>query len=171
MEAVRYKTPDELKTLVKQNKKAFLLLLKNLKTVKPGTLDSHFHALHEEAFNTFDCLDCANCCQNISPIVKESDIDEMARALNSKPALLIDRYLHIDDERDYVFNLAPCPFLRSDRRCSIYGHHPKACREYPHTNRRKMHQILQLTLKNCEICPVVYAIVSKLCQVYNKQIH
>ena len=30
-----------------------------------------------------------------------------------------------------------------------------ACREYPHTNRKRFYQILDLSLKNTEICPAV----------------
>ncbi|MBN2395805.1 MAG: YkgJ family cysteine cluster protein, partial [Candidatus Atribacteria bacterium] len=60
------------------------------------------------------------------------------------------------------FNETPCPFLMPDNYCMVYESRPKACREYPHTDRRRMVQILKLTQKNCEVCPVVYAIVKDL---------
>jgi len=47
----------------------------------------------------------------------------------------------------------------------IYDHRPKACSEYPHTNRRKFIQITDLTLKNAEICPAVFEIVEELKKV------
>jgi phytoene dehydrogenase-like protein len=43
----------------------------------------------------------------------------------------------------------------------VYEDRPKACREYPHTNRKRMYQILNLTHKNCEVCPVVYCITDE----------
>ncbi|MCP3932375.1 MAG: YkgJ family cysteine cluster protein, partial [Bacteroidetes bacterium] len=46
--------------------------------------------------------------------------------------------------------------------CSIYEVRPKACKEYPHTNRKNFHQILNLTLKNYSICPAVFEIVNRL---------
>ena len=63
---------------------------------------------------------------------------------------------------DYVLQTVPCTFLGEDNSCSIYEVRPKACREYPHTNRIKQHQILNLTEKNVEVCPAVYNIVEKL---------
>ncbi len=31
---------------------------------------------------------------------------------------------------------SPCPFLGDDNYCSVYEARPKACREYPHTDRK-----------------------------------
>jgi Fe-S-cluster containining protein len=39
---------------------------------------------------------------------------------------------------------------------------PKACREFPHTDRKKFYQIADLTLKNVEICPAAYNIVEEM---------
>ena len=70
--------------------------------------------------------------------------------------------MRIDEEMDYVLQTVPCAFLGEDNFCSIYEIRPKACREYPHTNRIKQYQILKLTEKNVEVCPAVYDIVEKL---------
>jgi Fe-S-cluster containining protein len=51
-----------------------------------------------------------------------------------------------------------------DNYCIIYDQRPKACREYPHTDRRRFYQILDLTMKNRDICPIVYEVVEKLKQ-------
>ncbi len=42
----------------------------------------------------------------------------------------------------------------------------KACREYPHTDRVKQHQILGLMEKNAAICPAVEHIVQKMEALY-----
>ena len=86
----------------------------------------------------------------------------MARFLKMKPVDLISRYLHIDEDQCYVFNDTPCPFLMHDNYCMIYDQRPKACQEYPHTDRRRFYQVLDLTMKNREICPIVYEVVEKL---------
>jgi Fe-S-cluster containining protein len=39
---------------------------------------------------------------------------------------------------------------------------PKACREFPHTDRKKFHQITDLTLQNVAICPAAFEIVEKM---------
>jgi hypothetical protein len=73
-----------------------------------------------------------------------------------------DKYLRRDEEFDIVLQKAPCEFLTIDNTCSIYDVRPRACKEYPHTNRKKMNQILSLTIKNIEICPAVSRIVDKM---------
>lgn len=86
----------------------------------------------------------------------------MAKALRVRPSELIDRHLHLDSDGDYVYNSQPCPFLMADNYCSIYESRPKACREYPHTDRRKFDQLLNLTLKNTYVCPAAFSIVENM---------
>ncbi|MCT4671920.1 MAG: YkgJ family cysteine cluster protein [Prolixibacteraceae bacterium] len=155
-------TPITIKELSKQNREDVKVLFKKLKKKKPKNLDSVIHQLHDEAFATYDCLDCGNCCSSISPIIKEKDIDRLGKHFRMKPSKFIDQYLFMDDEEDFVFQTQPCPFLGNDKYCMCYENRPKACREYPHTDRSKMHQILNLTGKNRAYCPIVYVIVEEL---------
>ena len=67
-----------------------------------------------------------------------------------------------DEDNDFVLKSSPCPFLLADNRCSVYDHRPRACREYPHTDRRKMVQILELTHRNTLVCPAVLEILAKV---------
>ncbi|MEQ8574383.1 MAG: YkgJ family cysteine cluster protein, partial [Fulvivirga sp.] len=103
-----------------------------------------------------------NCCKTTSPIFKDRDIDRLAAHLKMKPGDFIEQYLHLDGENDYVLNVAPCPFLMDDNTCSVYEHRPRACREYPHTDRKKMAGILSLTYKNTMVCPAVLEIVERM---------
>ncbi len=141
-----------------QLKKAF----QNLKSKKPKDLDQRFHTLHKDAFKKIDCLKCANCCKTTSPIFRDVDIKRISKGLRMKEKDLIANYLRMDEEGDYVLQKSPCAFLSTDNYCSIYEIRPLACREYPHTDRKHMHQILDLTLKNTEICPAVADIVVKI---------
>lgn len=133
-----------------------------LRRKKPRKLDETVADLHEEVFAEVDCLTCANCCRTTSPVFTDQDIARIARKLRMKPTRFVESYLHLDDEQDYVLNEAPCPFLGPDYYCSIYADRPKACREYPHTNRKRFHQVLNLTLKNAEICPATHRIITRL---------
>ena len=72
------------------------------------------------------------------------------------------KYLKRDEEFDLVLKTSPCTFLAKDNSCTIYEIRPRACSEYPHTNRKKMAKILPLTLKNIEVCPAVSRIVDKM---------
>lgn len=147
---------------LKENKK----LIQQLKKKKPKDLDEATHQLHEEAFEQIDCLDCANCCSSISPIVTDKDIQRIAKHLRRKPSEFVEAYLELDHEGDYVFQSQPCPFLGADHYCSIYSVRPKACAEYPHTDRAKFHQILDLSLKNTKICPAVLVVFEGLKEQY-----
>lgn len=133
-----------------------------LKKQRPKNLDDQFHELHYEVFEEVDCLKCANCCKTTSPLFLEPDIERLARVLKMKVSDFIQTYLRKDEEGDFVLQSAPCPFLAADNYCLVYENRPKACREYPHTNRKRMYQILDLTFKNTLVCPAVSRIVSKL---------
>jgi Fe-S-cluster containining protein len=154
--------PGQLKTLFRANQSLLLKATKKLAKINPRTLDSAVHAMHDQAFGFYDCLLCANCCRSISPAIRYSDVDDMAKKLRIKPSEVVEKYLRTDSDGDFVFHSAPCPFIDGDNYCSIYSHRPKACREYPHTDRSRFYQLLKLSLKNAEICPVVYAILIKL---------
>lgn len=145
-----------------ENKKFFA----RLKRKKPRDLDTVIQQFHHEAFAVFDCLECANCCKSISPAIYHRDVDRIAKDLRIKPSEIVRKYLQTDTN-DYVFRQSPCPFLMADNYCLIYENRPKSCREYPHTNRRRFHQILNITLKNTFICPIVYEVVDKLKNHYN----
>ncbi|MEZ4986933.1 MAG: YkgJ family cysteine cluster protein [Saprospiraceae bacterium] len=125
----------------------------------PKDLDDTVAALHEEVFAHTDCLQCANCCKTTSPIFRDVDIERIAKHLNRRPADIVSDYLHIDEDGDYVLNTSPCVFLAQDNYCTIYEARPRACREYPHTDRKNFHQILGLTLKNTAVCPAAFRVV------------
>jgi len=139
--------------------------LKGLRKNKKS--DNLFHTFHNEVFQEIDCLACANCCKTTSPIFYESDIERVAKTLKIKTADFISEYLHKDKENDYVLNESPCPFLGFDNKCIVYDSRPKACREYPHTNRKRMNQILNLTHKNTQVCPAVHEIVKRMEDEYS----
>lgn len=143
----------------KSDHRKFLL---GLKKKDPRKVDEVFHRLHQEVFEEVDCLTCANCCKTTSPIFYQTDIERAAKALRMKPGEFITKYLKIDEDKDYVLTSAPCPFLGTDNYCKIYEDRPKACREYPHTDRKKMVQIMELTAKNTQVCPAVFEMVERL---------
>ena len=135
---------------------------RKLKLKKTKNLDEVFHKAHEEVFRKTDCLGCANCCKTTSPVFYQRDIEQAAKALKLKPGEFIQTYLQMDEDGDFVLKQAPCPFLDKNNYCSIYESRPRACREYPHTNRKKIHQILDLTYRNTLVCPAVLEIVTKI---------
>ncbi len=158
---------ESFKQKSQNEKKENREFLKKLKKKKPKDLDYRFHELHEEVFEETDCLTCANCCKTTSPIFTDRDIQRLAKVFRMSFNDFVKEYLYLDDENDYVLKSSPCPFLDLETNyCLVYEERPQACREYPHTDRRKMIQILNLTTKNTEVCPAVLEIVERLKQFY-----
>lgn len=153
---------NEIQKLAKdkhnENKKYFDKLKKKV----PKNLDYVMQELHENEFKKTNCLECANCCKTTGPLFTSADIERIAKFLKLKPQQFIAQYLRIDEEQDYVLQNVPCTFLDHENYCMIYDVRPKACREFPHTNRQKFHQISNLTLKNVAICPATYNIVEQM---------
>ena len=153
----------ELPKLAKEKYQESKKYFARLKKRTPKKLDIVMQDLHQAEFKKTDCLTCGNCCKTTSPIFTEKDIHRISKHLKIKAHQFISHYLDRDSDDFYVLKTAPCSFLDlNDNSCFIYDVRPKACKEYPHTDRRKFIQITDLTLKNTEICPAVYNIVEAL---------
>lgn len=153
---------NHLKQLALNNSDAHKKCVKKIKAKKPKQLDTLIHNLHREKFEHIDCLECANCCRGLGPRITDKDIERLAKFFRLKTNDFIAQYLKIDEDNDYVFKEMPCPFLAPDNYCIAYEQRPKACREYPHTDAKKMIKHLNLALKNTETCPAVYLIIDDL---------
>ena len=145
-------------------KETYIKWVKKAKKMNSRSLDSDFHKMHTSVFQKIDCLSCANCCKTTSPIFRDVDIRRLSKRLRLNESKFIDTYLKMDDDGDYVLTQSPCAFLGDDNYCSVYEDRPLACREYPHTDRKNMYQILDLTRKNMEVCPAVSLIMQQLIQ-------
>lgn len=158
MEEILKRLPEVAKDKQKEHKRFF----KQLRRKPPRNLDALMRELHQEEFERTDCLECANCCKTTGPLFTGKDIERLARHFRMKPGAFIEDYLRLDEENDYVLQQLPCPFLGADNFCSIYEERPKACREFPHTDRKKFHQISHLTIKNVAVCPAAFNIVEEM---------
>lgn len=150
------------KEQLRLKRKENITFFKRLKKTNPQKLDALIHPIHEEVFACTDCLKCANCCKTTSPLLSTRDIKRISKHLRISPQEFEDNYLKLDSDEYFVLKSTPCVFLGEDNHCSIYSVRPKACQEFPHTDRRRQHQILELTRKNSEVCPAVFEIVEKL---------
>ena len=159
MKAFLKELPELAREKYDENKKYFARLKKRI----PRNMDVVIQELHTAEFEKTDCLTCGNCCKTTSPIFTEKDIQRISKYLKMKVHDFISQYLDRDSDDFYVLKTSPCTFLDlNDNTCFIYDVRPKACKEYPHTNRRKFIQITDLTIKNTEICPAAYNIIEAL---------
>lgn len=157
---------DQFKILSEKKSGENRKFLLGLRKKDARRVDDAFHAEHELAFQEIDCLQCANCCKTTSPIFYQNDIERIAKSMRMRPGDFIEEFLRIDEDKDYVLKSSPCPFLDADNYCRIYESRPKACREYPHTDRKKMVQIMELTHKNTLVCPAVLSMVERLKKIF-----
>ena len=118
--------------------------------------------LHEQAFEKVNCLECGNCCKGYSPRFKTPDIKRIAKHLKMKDGDLINQYLRVDEEGDYVMRTTPCSFLGDDNYCSIYEVRPSDCERFPYTDEDVIIKRQNITLKNSSFCPAVYFVLEKL---------
>ncbi|MEY8847540.1 YkgJ family cysteine cluster protein [Psychroserpens sp. XS_ASV72] len=153
---------NHLPKLAKDKHKENKTFFSKLKRKPPKQLDYVMQELHEAEFERTDCLECANCCKTTGPLFTMKDIERISKSFKMKPQQFIESYLRIDEDKDYVLQTVPCTFLGEDNYCSIYDVRPKACREFPHTDRKKFQQIGNLTMKNVAICPAAYNIVEAM---------
>lgn len=117
---------------------------------------------NEVAYEKINCLNCAACCKNYSPRFKTPDIKRIAKHLDLKEGVFIQKYLILDEEGDYVVNTKPCPFLGADNYCAIYEVRPSDCARFPYTDEDVILKRVPLTLKNSTFCPIVYFVLEEL---------
>jgi Fe-S-cluster containining protein len=152
-----------LPKLAQDAKKENLKYFARLKKRPQKRLDLLMQELHDKEFAKTDCLTCGNCCKTTSPIFTEKDIKRIAKHVKMKEPDFVDFYLERDKDDFMVLKTAPCSFLDlEDNSCTIYDVRPKACSEYPHTNRKKFINITDLTVDNTAVCPAAYNIVENL---------
>lgn len=154
--------PDNWQQKANENRKAYKRLLE--KGNKNKILKA-LPELHEEAFEQIDCLECANCCKNHSPRFKNPDIKRIAKVLGMKEGELVERYLKLDEDNDYVLQQSPCVFLAEDNTCNIYDDRPSDCRRYPYTDEDVIIKRVPLTLKNTTVCPITFHVLERLKEI------
>lgn len=157
--------PENWQQQAKERRKAYKRILER---GKKNDILKALPDLHDEAFEHVDCLDCANCCKNYSPRFKNPDIKRIAKRLRIKEGELVERYLKLDEDGDYVLQQSPCTFLQEDNTCSIYEDRPSDCRRYPYTDEDVLVKRVSLTLKNATVCPATFYVLEKLSTVINK---
>ena len=136
-----------------------------IKKIKSKAVIEKAETIHKEVFEEMDCLQCANCCKSIPPIVSSRDSKRIAQSLGMSKADFEDKYINVDEDGDRVINASPCPFLQEDNKCRIYDVRPAACRQYPHSGDMDFFKHLSLHKRNAKYCPALYEIVRRVAQI------
>lgn len=159
---------DEYKKLLEKAEKEYEInrgFLMDLKKMRAKNLDREINALHDRAFEEIDCLQCGNCCRCLGPRFQEKDIKKLAKRFKMRPVAFEKKYLTVDEDEDWVFKEMPCPFIADDNYCLYYEDRPKACMDYPYTQKTRLRTFLKPTLENSLTCPAVYLIFKWLKEI------
>lgn len=141
-----------------ENKK----LIMSLKKIRAKNLDREINMLHDRAFEEIDCLQCGNCCRHLGPRFQKKDITKLAKRFHCRPIVFEKEFLRLDEDDDLVFKELPCPFIADDNYCLYYEDRPKACRDYPYTEKTRLRTYLRETMENTKTCPAVFLIIKWL---------
>lgn len=158
---------SELAAVVKRENEDNEQFLKYIKRQKHPNLDHLAHKLNEEACDKIDCLACGNCCRALGPRLNRRDIETIAKFERMDIDQFMKEYIRSEIDGGFTFKTMPCRFLEADNRCFIYEKRPKACADYPHTDNKKMVQLLPLTVKNAAFCPIAYLVLDGLKRNFN----
>ena len=134
---------------------------KQLRPHRGKHLDRLAARTHEAVFERIDCLECANCCKGIPPLINNTDAQRIAKHLGLSQAEFQHTYLTVDEDGDTVLQHTPCPFLLEDNYCSIYAFRPKACQDYPHTD-QQFSKNLPYHVTNAAYCPATFWVLEEL---------
>lgn len=134
---------------------------------KDRNFDKKVHLIHDEVFESIDCLECGNCCQTLGPRFNTTDIERISKHLRLKPKAFVDQYLVTDEDEDFVFKDMPCPFVDGCQ-CTIYPERPRACHDYPHTRERNMQGKLRRLTLNSVYCPAASLIAERIIVEFTK---
>lgn len=159
---MKFKAETWKQEAVKKRKenKQFLVRAKRLKGI-----EKRLPPLHDEAFAQINCPDCANCCKTISPRFKTPDIVRIAKFLGLRQSVMIETYLRLDEDGDYVVKKSPCPFLGDNNACTIYEVRPGDCRKYPYTDSGDFFEYANTTYQNSTTCPAVFYVLERLKEI------
>ena len=85
---------------VKGRRKEYKELVRQLKRKPVKALSKLADEVHDETFKKYDCLDCANCCTSIPPLLNRTDINRIAKHLGMKSTAFRNKYIRYDEDGD-----------------------------------------------------------------------
>ena len=159
--------PEKLKKAFQKVEDENWMLRAFLKGQDEDELDELVHSMHQELFQSYNCISCSNCCKEIVPIIEDNEIQAISLKLGISFDEFSTMYL-VETEEGLSINKKPCPFLTNEG-CSIYECRPNVCKEYPYTDKEEICTRLINLVGNSEVCPVVFEIFEKLKKHYGNE--
>ncbi len=120
--------------------------------------------------DNFPCEMCGRCCHQPNIIIRPEEIDRVASAANLTPFMFRRNYVvEMPDGRCLINkqNDGPCPFLRDDKKCSIWKDRPQICDDFPYAVSMFMSRVyLALTNPDADIMKLTSYMDMKLSLIH-----
>jgi Fe-S-cluster containining protein len=124
-------------------------------------LDDMVHALNDEVSAVVDCTACGNCCNTLIINVLPEEIAPLAAHLNMNEADAKEKYIEESLAGNCFINAVPCHFF-AEKKCTVYDHRFKECRDFPHLHKNGARKRFLGTLLHYGNCPIIYNVVEAL---------
>jgi uncharacterized protein len=129
----------------------------------PTLVDGKARELTQIAYQKTNCLSCAKCCLTTVTVFDREDIANAAKQIAISQKQFIKDYLIRDVDDSYTTISVPCPMLDLETHyCKIYEARPKACRSFPHTDRKHFLRRKKAHLANASFCLITQDVMDGL---------
>ena len=124
-------------------------------------MDVIAHKLNDEVSAAIDCTACGNCCKTLVINVGKEEIAPLAKYLNKPNEAVKEQYIEESQQGNFFINTIPCHFL-ADKKCTIYEHRFRECRDFPHLHKPGFKARLAGTLNYYGMCPIIYNVIEEM---------
>jgi len=93
----------------------FRQFLKNLTELSSEEVDRLVFRMSADVWKTIDCTACGNCCREVSPTLKEDEVQRLASHVGMTPCEFASKHLkpaESGEDSPWIMRERPCPFLR-----------------------------------------------------------
>ena len=152
-----------------RKKKKLVKFLNSLKKRKVPNLIKTTLEIDKEVWKETNCLSCANCCRNMTPVYSPADIRRISKHFKMTSKEFFAKWLKKDDEGDVINKTKGCQFIGNDNKCSIYEIRPQDCAEFPHLYKKDFLVQLKENIYQSNLieCPATLVFAEKLEKVIN----
>ncbi len=149
-------------------KKAEILRkMRHLSRMNRKGFDQMVHGFHDEVFSEIDCKKCGECCRNLGPVFRNTDIKWICATIGTNSREFMNKNLEQDpDGVGFILKKLPCPFQNEDNTCSIYEVRPLSCSNFPHTKSLNIQRKLVGLALDSQFCPAAFLLCEKIIAAY-----
>lgn len=152
----------QIKTLAVQRRDEFEVMgyMLQLEELSDETLDEIVDKIAQPIINAIDCLECGNCCHNLTVYLTPEDGERLTQVVDIPLSAIVSH-----DSQENVgewgqFIISPCRFLDGNF-CTIYEHRPESCRIYP-VFTPDFRWTMDDLIDGAGLCPIIYNVLDQM---------